>query len=60
MHYATDISIKYNQKKKAFAGYCLNCSNISKYVREEFHGKIVKTDGIFWGQSGFLTINPSE
>ena len=41
-------------------GYCLNCSNISKYVRGEFHGKIVKTVGIFLGQSNFLTITPSE
>ena len=41
-------------------GYCLNCSNISKYVRGEFHGKIVKTVGIFFGQSNFLTITPSE
>ena len=41
-------------------GYCLNCSNISKYVRGEFHGKIVKTVGIFWGQSNFLTITPYE
>ena len=39
-------------------GYCLN--NISKYVRGEFHGKIVKAVGIFIGLSNFLTIIPSE
>ena len=60
MHNATDISLKYNQKKKALQGYCLNYSNISKYVRGEFHGKIVKTVGFFGGQSNFLTITPSE
>ena len=43
MHNATDISLKYNEKK-----------------RGEFHEKIVKTVGIFFGQSNFLTITPSE
>ena len=46
--------------RRLFQGYSLNCSKISKYVEGEFHGKIVRTVGIFLGQSNFLTITPSE
>ena len=41
-------------------GYFLNCSNLLKNVRGEFHEKIVKTVQIFFWQSNFLTITPSE